>query len=113
MDMKKLAVTKIPQERSRPKAKKPQPRRTPRKPLSPADPNGLFPFPAPVQEALQSAARTGKWLIAVCRIENEKLFVDRTAMNFPHADLDLVCRLFVENVSELKSGKSSSAFETE
>lgn len=46
--------------------------------------------------------RTGQWLVAVFRVENEKLHLDRTAMNFPRSDLDLTSRLFVESISELK-----------
>lgn len=105
--MRKLAVAKIEHQPAPPKTK-PRPRQTHRKPSKPADPKctPLSQFPAPVQKALESAAKTGKWLITVCRIENETLFLDRTALNFPFADLDLACRLFVENVSELKSGKT-------
>lgn len=59
-------------------------------------------IPAAVVAQLEAAVRTGQWLVAVFRVENEKLFLDRTAMNFPRTDLDLTSRLFVENITELK-----------
>jgi len=52
---------------------------------------------------LDRAFKAGQWLIAIFRVEQEQLFLDRTAMNFPKADVDLASRLFVENIQELKA----------
>jgi len=49
------------------------------------------------------AMDTGKWLIASIRIENGTMTLDRTAMNFPKADIELACKLFVENLQALKA----------
>ena len=48
------------------------------------------------------AMDTGKWLIASIRIENGTMTLDRTALNFPKADIELACKLFVENLEQLK-----------
>jgi hypothetical protein len=60
-------------------------------------------IPLDVATSLDRACKTGKWLIAVFHVDHDKLILDRTAMSFPVADLELACRLFVENVQRLKS----------
>jgi len=60
------------------------------------------PLPPQVVDSLAQAAQTGTWLIAVFRIQNNRMQLERTAHNFPIADLDLACRLFVESLLELK-----------
>ena len=52
---------------------------------------------------IDRARSSSKWLVAVFHIDDEQLFLDRTAMNFPKADIDLACRLFVENLQQLKA----------
>ena len=61
-------------------------------------------IPANILRQFENAMKSGRWLITVLRVENEKLFLDRTAMNFPTADLDLAIRLIVENLQSLKDG---------
>ena len=91
---KKVVHVRDPNDRERvPKASQ--------KPLT--DGRGSAPkIPPDVGANLERACNTGQWLVAVFRINDEKLFLDRTATNFPKADIDLACRLFVENVQELK-----------
>ncbi|WP_373649202.1 hypothetical protein [Schlesneria sp. DSM 10557] len=59
-------------------------------------------WPSPVVDSLTDATLAGKWLIAVFRVDGDQLQLDRTAQNFPRADLDLACRLFVESLNDLK-----------
>lgn len=59
-------------------------------------------LPPQVVESLRSASQAGIWLIAVFRVEDNRMQLERTARNFPIADLDLACRLFVESLQELK-----------
>ncbi len=59
-------------------------------------------MPPDVAASLDRACKAGKWLIAVFHVDHDKLILDRTAMNFPLADLELASRLFVENVQRLK-----------
>ncbi len=59
-------------------------------------------IPPDVAASLDRACKAGKWLIAVFHVDHDKLILDRTAMNFPVADLELASRLFVENVQRLK-----------
>ena len=59
-------------------------------------------MPPDVAASLDRACKAGKWLIAVFHVDHDKLILDRTAMNFPVADLELASRLFVENVQRLK-----------
>ena len=60
-------------------------------------------IPPDVAASLSRACKAGKWLIAVFHVDHENLILDRTAMNFPVADLELASRLFVENVQRLRS----------
>ena len=62
----------------------------------------LTQLPPQVIDSLVQAAQTGTWLIGVFRIQNNRMQLERTAHNFPIADLDLACRLFVESLQELK-----------
>jgi len=62
----------------------------------------LTPLPPQVVESFAQAAQAGTWLIAVFRIQNNRMQLERTAHKFPIADLDLACRLFVESLQELK-----------
>ena len=62
----------------------------------------LTPLLPQVVDSLAQAAEAGTWLIAVFRIQNNRMQLERTAHNFPIADLDLACRLFVESLQELK-----------
>ena len=66
-------------------------------------PNIATTIPPDVTASLGRACQAGKWLIAIFHVDQEKLILDRTAMNFPVADLELASRLFVENVQRLKS----------
>ena len=59
-------------------------------------------IPQDLAASLDRASKAGKWLIAVFHVDHDKLILDRTAMNFPVADLELASRLFVENVQRLK-----------
>ncbi len=59
-------------------------------------------IPPEITASLDRACKAGKWLIAVFHVDHDKLILDRTAMNFPVADLELASRLFVENVQRLK-----------
>jgi hypothetical protein len=65
--------------------------------------NTVTNLPSDVAASLGRACKAGKWLIAIFHVEQENLILDRTAMNFPVADLELASRLFVENVQRLKS----------
>lgn len=49
------------------------------------------------------AMDSGKWLIASIRVEDGKMTLDRTALNFPKADIELACKLFVENLQALRA----------
>jgi hypothetical protein len=106
MEMRKAAVKRMPGVQTT-TGLEPVPMRSNRSASHPktGDSQTISPFPADVLISLKKAVETGQWLIAVCRIENERLLLDRTAMNFPVADLDLACRLFVENVTEMKNMK--------
>ncbi len=64
--------------------------------------NHVTAIPTEIAASLDRACKAGKWLIAVFHVDHEKLILDRTAMNFPVADLELASRLFVENVQRLK-----------
>ncbi len=55
-----------------------------------------------VVKLVERAAKTGKWMVAVFRVEDKQLHLDRTAVNFPKGDIDLAMRLIVENVQQLK-----------
>jgi len=55
-----------------------------------------------------AATQAGRWLIAAFRVEGEVLRLDRVAVNFPKADVDLACRLFVENIQQLKGGSEEN-----
>ena len=66
-----------------------------------------IPVPAvmPSIQAITEAQRaidTGKWLIASIRVEDGKMTLDRTALNFPKSEIALACKLFVENLEALK-----------
>ena len=61
-------------------------------------------IPSDVLTSLERACRSGKWLFAAWRVEDGKVFLDRTASDFPVGDLDMAMRLIVENVQELKGG---------
>lgn len=67
-------------------------------PLAPA----VMPSIQAITEA-QRAIDTGRWLIASIRVEDGKMTLDRTALNFPKADIELACKLFVENLQALKA----------
>ena len=64
--------------------------------------NKVTAIPSEITASLDRACKAGKWLIAVFHVDHDKLILDRTAMNFPVADLELASRLFVENVQRLK-----------
>jgi len=64
--------------------------------------------PKDVLANLETACRSGKWLVAIWRVQDGKVFLDRTATDFPKADLDLAMRLIVENVQEMKASTGSS-----
>ncbi len=70
--------------------------------LTSSEVNTVTRLPPDVATSLDRACKTGKWLIAVFHVDHDKLILDRTAMNFPVADLELASRLFVENVQRLK-----------
>lgn len=59
-------------------------------------------IPSEVLTNLETACKAGRWLVAVFRVEQEQLFLDRTANNFPKRDIDLAMRLIVEDVQKLK-----------
>ena len=59
----------------------------------------------PSQQAIgeaEKAIAAGKWLIASFRVEDGKMTLDRTALNFPKDEIALACKLFVENLEALK-----------
>lgn len=63
------------------------------------------PIVNPVEQVLgevNRAVSAGRWLVASFRVENGQMTLDRTALNFPREDIELACRLFVENVNLLK-----------
>jgi hypothetical protein len=64
--------------------------------------NPVTRIPPDVVASMDRACEIGKWLIAIFHVDHDKLILDRTAMNFPVADLELASRLFVENVQRLK-----------
>ena len=53
--------------------------------------------------ALKTALNSGQWLVAIFRVQDGILFLDRTAMDFPKSDIDGATRLFVENLMDLKT----------
>jgi hypothetical protein len=67
--------------------------------------NSLLQIPADVRTTLDAAIRSEQWMIAVFRIEDGKLFLDRTAVDFPKVDLDAAIRLVVESLNELKTSR--------
>ena len=105
MEMKKAAATKAPKTRT---GQQPKQNRGRSRVLDThtSETQSMPRLPSEVLGRLNNAIDAGQWLIAVCHIENETLYLNRTAMNFPKADLDLLCRLFVENVTELKNQNS-------
>ena len=60
-------------------------------------------IPPDVLEKIQMTIRSGKWLIAAFRVEDETLRLERVTSNFPKVDLDLACSLFIENANQIKS----------
>lgn len=59
-------------------------------------------IPSDVLANLERACQSGKWLFAVWRVENGKVFLDRTASNFNPSDIDQSMRMIVEDVQKLK-----------
>lgn len=55
-----------------------------------------------VLQKLAAAAKSGRWLLAVWHVVDEKIFLDRVATNFPTVDLDESVKLLDKNLSELK-----------
>jgi hypothetical protein len=61
-------------------------------------------LPDDLQRAMQQAVASGRWLIAVYRVEDGQVKLHRTARDFPPFDLDTAVRLLQENVQALKPG---------
>ena len=55
-----------------------------------------------LSEFVNRALRTGKWLIAILRVEDGSVYLDRVAANFPTSDVTVAARLVVEEFDRLK-----------
>ena len=61
--------------------------------------------PTPSEQAIDKArvaTTSERWLVAAFRLEGDQLRLDRVAFNFPKEVVADACRLFVENVEQLK-----------
>ena len=52
---------------------------------------------------VRAATKSGKWLVAVIHIENDKIYLERMAVNFPKGDIVEAQRLFVTDLDKLKT----------
>ena len=55
-----------------------------------------------VLATLEQATRSGKWISLTLRIEDGKVWLDRTAMDFPKNDLDTALTMIVADLNRLK-----------
>jgi hypothetical protein len=46
-------------------------------------------IPPEIIAQLENACATGKWLIAIWRVEDRRIYLNRTATDFPTTDIDL------------------------
>lgn len=62
-------------------------------------------IPAELLQQLASAIESGHWLFAVWHVSGGKIHLQRTATEFPTADLDQAVALLAENLQPLKGSK--------
>lgn len=66
-------------------------------------------IPAELLQQMDAAVRSGRWLFAVWRIHEGRIHLERTAVNFPTADLDKAVQLLAENLKQSAVGDQHSA----
>ena len=67
------------------------------------DADRLSAIPPDVLEKLHTTIRSGKWMIAAIRVEDESLRLELITSNFPKIDIDPACSLFIENANIIKN----------
>ena len=72
-----------------------------------AEPLTKLPNELPVAKMLaqkfKQAKASGKWMVAIWRVSDGQLHLDRMAVNFPRGDIDAAMQLIVANVQLLKT----------
>ena len=58
-----------------------------------------------VLATLEQATRSGKWISLTLRIEDGKVWLDRTAMDFPKNDLDTALNMIADDLNRLKKSR--------
>lgn len=86
----------------------------PQKPQPPAVPDGGLvrlagSIPAELLQQMDTAVRSEHWLFAVWRIDEGRIHLERTAVNFPTADLDKAVQLLAENLKQSAVSDQHSA----
>lgn len=96
------------------------------KPVDPSDPQQSQPpavpdgdlvrlagsIPAELLQQMDTAIHSGRWLFAVWRIDEGRIHLERTAVNFPTADLDKAVQLLAENLKQSAVSDQHSAEES-
>lgn len=62
-------------------------------------------IPAELLRQLAEAVQSGHWLFAVWNVSAGRIQLERTATNFPTADLDLAVTMLNDNLQTLKSSR--------
>lgn len=57
-------------------------------------------IPAELLQQMDSAIRSGRWLFAVWRIDDGRIHLDRTAVDFPTVDLEKAVQLLSDNLRD-------------
>ncbi len=66
-------------------------------------------IPAELLQQMDAAVRSGRWLFAIWRIHDGRIHLERTAVNFPTADLDKAVQLLAENLKQSAVSDQHSA----
>lgn len=59
-------------------------------------------LPDEVLGSLKKAVQRGRWLVAVFSIDNGQIMLDRTATDWPAADVDKAITLLAQNIRPLR-----------
>ena len=62
-------------------------------------------IPSEILQHLATAIQSGHWLFAVWHVSDGQIYLERTAVSFPTADLDNAVQLLAGNVQELKAAQ--------
>lgn len=53
---------------------------------------------------VDASLRTGRWVVIMLRIEDSKIRLERTAVNFPREDIDTALTMIGDDLNKMKIG---------